>query len=79
VLDRFTGGGFAALRDDWLAVHAWQDRPVRVLRDGRVELSGLCRGADADGALLVETATGIERCQTRALSGRADFSNPVTP
>jgi BirA family biotin operon repressor/biotin-[acetyl-CoA-carboxylase] ligase len=72
VLDRFAGGGFAALRDDWLAVHAWQDRPVRVLRDGRVELSGLCRGADADGALLVETATGIERCLSGDLSLRGD-------
>jgi BirA family biotin operon repressor/biotin-[acetyl-CoA-carboxylase] ligase len=31
VLDGFAGGGFAALRDEWLARHAWTGKPVRVL------------------------------------------------
>lgn len=70
-LDRFAADGFPALRDEWQALHAWQDAPVRVLRDGRVELEGVCRGADADGALLVETARGIERCLSGDLSLRA--------
>lgn len=69
-LDRFAAGGFPALRDEWQALHAWQDTPVRVLRDGRVELEGACRGADADGALLVETAAGVERCLSGDLSLR---------
>lgn len=71
VLDRFAGGGFAALRDDWLARNAWQDRAVRLLRDGVVEKEGICRGADADGALLVETGAGVERCLSGDLSLRA--------
>ncbi|MBI2306057.1 MAG: biotin--[acetyl-CoA-carboxylase] ligase [Rhodocyclales bacterium] len=70
VLDRFAADGFLALRDQWQALHAWQDQPVRVLRDGRVELEGFCRGADADGALLVETAAGVERCLSGDLSLR---------
>ncbi|HEX5801422.1 MAG TPA: biotin--[acetyl-CoA-carboxylase] ligase [Azospira sp.] len=70
VLDRFAGGGFAALRDEWLRLHAWQDQPVRVLRDGRVELEGRCRGADIDGALLVDTGAGVERCLSGDLSLR---------
>lgn len=70
LLDRFAGDGFAALRDEWLRLHAWQDLPVRVLRDGRVELEGICRGADADGALLVDTGAGIERCLSGDLSLR---------
>lgn len=71
VLDRFSAGGFAALRDEWLTRNAWQDRPVRLLRDGVVEQEGICRGADADGALLIETATGLERCLSGDLSLRA--------
>lgn len=71
VFDRFACGGFAALREQWQARHAWQDRPVRLLRDGRIEKEGLCRGADDDGALLVQTAAGIERCLSGDLSLRA--------
>lgn len=70
-LDRFAVGGFAALREEWLHWHAWQDRPVRLLQDGKALLEGCCRGADADGALLIETATGIERCLSGDLSLRA--------
>lgn len=71
VLDRFTQDGFVALRDPWQARHAWQDRPVRLLRDGRLEKEGICRGADSDGALLVQTAAGVERCLSGDLSIRA--------
>lgn len=70
VLDRFAADGFAALRDEWQALHAWQGRPVNVLRDGRIELAGRCLGADADGALLIEGRSGIERCLSGDLSLR---------
>jgi BirA family biotin operon repressor/biotin-[acetyl-CoA-carboxylase] ligase len=71
VFDRFTLGGFAVLRDQWQARNAWQDRPVQVLRDGHLDKEGVCRGADVDGALLVQTATGVERCLSGDLSLRA--------
>lgn len=71
VFDRFSEGGFAVLRQQWQARHAWQDRPVRLLRNGRVEKEGICRGADTDGALLVQTADGLERCLSGDLSLRA--------
>jgi len=71
VLDRFSDGGFPAVRDEWQAHNAWQDQPVHLLRDGRVEMEGVCRGADTDGALLVQTATAIERCLSGDLSLRA--------
>jgi len=71
VLDCFADGGFAVLRGEWQARHAWQDRPVRLLRDGVVETEGVCRGADADGALLIQTADGLERCLSGDLSLRA--------
>jgi BirA family biotin operon repressor/biotin-[acetyl-CoA-carboxylase] ligase len=71
VLDRFSSDGFAAVRDEWQAHNAWQGKPVQLLREGRVEMAGVCRGADADGALLVQTAHGIERCLSGDLSLRA--------
>ena len=71
VFDRFASGGFAVLRDQWQKRHAWQDKPVRLLRDGKVEKEGVCRGADINGALLVQTESGIERCLSGDLSLRA--------
>lgn len=70
VLDRFALGGFAALRSEWQARNAWQDRRVRLLRDGVIEKEGICRGVDVDGALLIESGKGIERCLSGDLSLR---------
>lgn len=70
-LDQFSREGFVALREAWLARNAWQDCPVNLLRDGVVERTGICRGVDADGALLVDTASGLERCLSGDLSLRA--------
>ena len=71
VFDLFSSGGFAALRNQWQAYHAWQDRSVYLLRDGRVVKEGVCLGADVDGALLVQTESGIERCLSGDLSLRS--------
>lgn len=70
VLDRFAESGFAVLRDDWQSRHTWQDRPVRLLNGGVAERQGICLGADADGALLLRTAQGIERCLSGDVSLR---------
>lgn len=70
VFDRFAVDGFAGLREEWHARHAWQEQPVRLLRDGRVEMEGVCAGADVDGALLVRTADGLERCLSGDVSLR---------
>lgn len=70
VLDRFDAGGFAVLRADWQQRHAWQHRPVRLLDGERTDRQGICLGADEDGALLLQTATGIERCLSGDLSLR---------
>jgi len=70
VFDRFASEGFAVLREQWQARHAWQDFPVRLLRDGCVLKEGICLGADDDGALLVRTVDGVERCLSGDLSIR---------
>jgi len=61
VLDAFQEGGFPALRPDWLARHAHQDRPVRLLDEHAPALEGICRGVDEDGALLLATDKGLSR------------------
>lgn len=59
-LDAFTSQGFIALRDDWQGMNAWADLPVGVGGDGELERQGICRGVDQDGALLLETPSGLE-------------------
>ena len=71
VLDLFADEGFAALRSQWMAAHAWQDRAVDLLRDGRIVSAGVCRGADFDGALLVESDGLVRRCLSGDVSLRS--------
>ncbi|RLJ67914.1 biotin--[acetyl-CoA-carboxylase] ligase [Sulfurisoma sediminicola] len=61
VLDAFAVAGFAAVREEWLARHAWTGRPVRVLMPHAAPLEGICAGIASDGALLLETAAGVRR------------------
>ncbi|QDX82967.1 biotin--[acetyl-CoA-carboxylase] ligase [Denitratisoma sp. DHT3] len=58
-LDEYADGGFAALREAWLARHAWQGLPVRI--SGGEVAEGRCLGVDEDGALLLASATGPRR------------------
>ncbi|WP_291991472.1 biotin--[acetyl-CoA-carboxylase] ligase [Candidatus Accumulibacter sp. ACC007] len=71
IMDRFEDGGFAVLRNDWQAYHVWQGRQVRLLDGVLVDRQGLCMGADSDGALLLQTEAGIERCLSGDVSLRA--------
>lgn len=59
-LETFDRCGFGAYREPWLARHAMQDSPVQVLFE-RDRVEGICRGLDDDGALLLETASGLQR------------------
>jgi BirA family biotin operon repressor/biotin-[acetyl-CoA-carboxylase] ligase len=51
--------GFAAYRNEWRAADYLRGRSVRL--DAAAAVSGTAVGIDADGALLVETATGEQR------------------
>lgn len=57
-------GGFAVLRPLYESYFALKGRQVNVV-DGKVTTSGLVRGIDSDGALILETGGG----PTRILSG----------
>ena len=71
VLERFSFGGFSALREEWLAVHAFQDAPVRLLSDFDPPREGICRGVDGDGALLFESGGMVSRVLSGEVSLRS--------
>ena len=74
VLEQFAGHGFAPLRQEWIARHAHQDKPVTLsLGDGKT-LAGRATGVAEDGALLLETMRGVERFVSGELSLRASES-----
>lgn len=71
VLDRFVAEGFAALEPEYRSWHGLHQRQaVIVLADGR-RIEGLVRGNAADGALLLETASGVQRFHGGEVSLRA--------
>ena len=70
-LESFALAGFAALRPDWLACHAFQNEPVVLLADFSPPQPGICRGVDNEGALLLETDGRIERILSGEISLRA--------
>ena len=59
---------------EWQQRHAWQGLAVQLLGDDAAPIDGICRGADDDGALLLETGTGVQRI----LSGDVSL-RPVPP
>lgn len=71
VLEIFGQAGFAPLRADWRARHAHEDAPVRLLSDFAPPRDGICRGVDADGALLLEADGRVERVLSGEVSLRA--------
>ncbi len=52
--------GFGAVRPVWESYSALTGRKVTVV-DGQRRQTGIVRGIDSDGALLLETGTGLER------------------
>ena len=71
VLEQFSGHGFAPLRQEWIDRHAHQGRLVMLSSDDGKTVAGRAAGVAEDGALLVETARGVERFVSGELSLRA--------
>lgn len=70
VLEQFAGQGFAPLRREWMARHAHQGKTVTLSsREGK-PVTGRAAGVAEDGALLLETARGVERFASGELSLR---------
>jgi BirA family biotin operon repressor/biotin-[acetyl-CoA-carboxylase] ligase len=65
----YAAAGFPALRGAWQQRNAFADLPVRILGEAE-SLSGRCAGVDEDGALLLETETGLRRVLSGEVSLR---------
>jgi BirA family biotin operon repressor/biotin-[acetyl-CoA-carboxylase] ligase len=71
VLSDFADNGFTGIRQRWLALNAHAGAPVRVVSAFVPPVEGRCLGVDGDGALLLETATGVRRIVSGDVSLRA--------
>jgi BirA family biotin operon repressor/biotin-[acetyl-CoA-carboxylase] ligase len=71
VLLEFERAGFQPLREEWQRRHVHQARNVRLTLPGGAHESGVARGVDGDGALLIETARGMRRFHSGDVSLRA--------
>lgn len=58
-LRRYQTEGFAGLRDEWQAGHAYHGRQVRI--SGGEDFEGICTGVTDQGELLINTANGLRR------------------
>lgn len=72
MIEDFAQHGFAPLRQEWMARHAHQGKPVTLSSGDGKTLAGRAAGVAEDGALLLETARGLERCVSGELSLRAN-------
>jgi BirA family transcriptional regulator, biotin operon repressor / biotin---[acetyl-CoA-carboxylase] ligase len=68
-LAAFAQHGFADFARRWATFDLTRDRPVRLEQEGQA-ITGVARGVDGDGALLLETASGLRRCLSGDLSLR---------
>ena len=60
VLEQYGREGFAVLREEWQARHAFENRDIRV-GDGNDDLCGICLGVSATGELLVRVGDRVHR------------------
>jgi BirA family biotin operon repressor/biotin-[acetyl-CoA-carboxylase] ligase len=60
MLTQYQRSGFAAFRADWTALDALNGRQAQVVLGGAA-VSGIARGVDVDGALLLETGGRMQR------------------
>lgn len=70
VLREFEQAGFAALREEWEAAHAYHRRGVALFLPSGERETGEVQGVAEDGALLVETGAGVKRFAAGEISLR---------
>jgi BirA family biotin operon repressor/biotin-[acetyl-CoA-carboxylase] ligase len=77
-LARFRHEGLSPFLDEWRAADSLCDRAVTV-QTSQTSWHGIARGIDASGALLVETAQGMQKVLSGDISVRAAEESTPTP
>lgn len=72
VLDQFAQLGFQPFRAAWLARHALQQRNVTIWNSGHEIAAGRALDIDRDGALLLQTPSGVRRFVSGEMTLRPD-------
>jgi BirA family biotin operon repressor/biotin-[acetyl-CoA-carboxylase] ligase len=75
-LQQFERSGLEPFRADYDAADALRNQPV-VARGAAGDLHGIARGIDAEGALLIQTADGLQRVLSADVSVRPVDHNPA--
>lgn len=70
VLQHFEMRGFAGVREEWLAYHVYQGKPVRLVLPGKGCYEGRVVDVAEDGAILLQTQTGRQRFAAGEISLR---------
>lgn len=70
VLWQFSQQGFGGLREEWQALHAYQDKPISLSVPDGSRIDGIARGIGERGELCVETAQGMRMFNTGEVGGR---------
>lgn len=70
ILTEFERNGFENLREEWTRHHAYQNQQVRLIAPDGSEKIVKVSGIAADGALLVESAGGLQRVLSGEISLR---------
>ena len=66
----YAQAGFAPWQPTWNALHAWGGAEVRLLEGTRLRATGIARGVDTVGCLLLDTGHGVERVHSGDVSLR---------
>jgi BirA family biotin operon repressor/biotin-[acetyl-CoA-carboxylase] ligase len=69
LLTQFTYTGFSSFVDEFNQYNQYRDKAVKLI--GNTEIKGTCLGVDQQGALLIETAAGVQAYFGGELSLRA--------
>ncbi len=70
VLDQFSECGFSALREEWLQLHAYHGKAVRLLQPNGPVLQGRIVDVSDDGSLLLDSGSGPRRFASGEISLR---------
>ena len=60
LLTEFEHSGFLSFKQEWIAYHAYQEKPVKLIKPGNSEIFGIATGINDDGSIILLTKDGIE-------------------
>jgi len=69
IAEQFQRTGLAPFLDEWMAADAYAGKPV-VIQQGMEAITGYARGVDGNGAILLETTSGLRQFHSGEVSLR---------